>query len=177
MSSVNKYGLIAFLVIVAAGATYVLLRKRPPRLFINEFMARNVSCCPDTVSGAGEFDDWIEIYNAEPTAVDIGGMSFSQDQKRPLHFQVPTTNPALTTIPPGGYLVLWADSSPEQGPLHLKFKLDQDGEYVGLFDSSGRLIDGLKFDRQQADTSYGRSRDGGSTWTQFSVPTPGTANQ
>jgi hypothetical protein len=140
-------------------------------------MAHNELCCPDLASGQPEYDDWIEIHNAESIPVDIGGMYFSQDKKEPLGYQIPKTNPALTTIPPGGFLVLWADDAPDQGVLHLKFKLDQDGEYVGLFDQSGRTVDGLKFGSQRENYSYGRSPDRSETWTEFSEPTPGKANK
>jgi hypothetical protein len=74
-------------------------------------------------------------------------------------------------------LVLWADGNPGQGVLHLKFKLNQNGEYIGLFYQDGRKIDGLKFGKQNENTSYGRSSDGNENWKEFSVPTPGEPNK
>ena len=109
--------------------------------------------------------------------IDIGGMYFSQNKKKPLGHLIPVTDPQLTTIPPGGFLLLWADGSPEQGALHLKFKLNQEGEYIGLFNKDGRMIDELKFGKQTANHSYGRASDGSGDWKEFSEPTPGVTNR
>ena len=38
-------------------------------------------------------------------------------------FQIPSTDSIATTIPAKGYKVFWADSQPEQGPLHTNFSL------------------------------------------------------
>ena len=40
------------------------------QLFINEFMADNTSTISDE---QGKYEDWIEIYNAGSTAIDLGG--------------------------------------------------------------------------------------------------------
>jgi hypothetical protein len=73
--------------------------------------------------------------------------------------------------------VVWADGNPEQGALHLKFKLSQRGEFIGLFYNDGRTIDTLTFNALDANTSFGRAGDGGNDWREFSSPTPGTSNQ
>jgi hypothetical protein len=175
--SLNAFGLISLTVILVVAGVYFLLKEEVPTLYINEFMANNASCCPDTDGGKDEFDDWIELYNPGENEVDIGGMYFSQDRKKPLGYQIPKSNPSVTTIPSGGYLVLWADGNPDQGVLHLKFKLNQTGEFIGLFYEDGRSIDGIKFDHQTEDHSFGRSSDGSDDWKEFSIPTPGKSNQ
>lgn len=156
---------------------YFILKEDVPKLYINEIMANNSSCCPDRDGEKDEFDDWVEIYNPGAIAIDIGGMWVSQDKNKPLGYQIPKTNSALTTIQPGGFLLLWADGSPEQGVLHLKFKLDDRGEFIGIFYEDGRKIDGFKFGSQRENISYGRSYDGSKTRQEFSVPTPGKSNQ
>jgi hypothetical protein len=176
-SSLNKFGIVAFGILIAGGTIFFLLRKPLPDLFLNEILAHSTSCCSDQSNGREEFDDWIEIYNASDEPVDIGGMYFSQNKKKPLGYQIPSTNPELTTIQPRGFLLLWADGSPEQGILHFKFKLDQDGEYLGLFNRDGRKIDELKFGKQNVNHSYGRVTDGGEDWKEFVEPTPGKTNQ
>jgi hypothetical protein len=177
-SSLNKFGIIAFVLLIAAGATYFLLREDLPLLYINEILTDSNSCCPDKITGSDEFDDWVEIYNAGNVPVDLGGMYFSQNKNKPLGFQISDSNPEVTTIQPGDFILFWADGTPEQGPLHLKFKLDQDGEYLGLFNKDGRKIDDLKFGKQTVNRSLGRSRDGAAgPWKQFDQPTPGKSNQ
>jgi hypothetical protein len=156
---------------------YLLNTDALPQLVINEFMAFNTSCCPDNASGTNEFDDWIEIYNKGSVAVDLGGMYLSDSKSDPFKSKIPTDNPTLTTIPAGGYLIIWADNSTEQGPLHLNFGLSNAGEDVGLFYIDGRTIDVYTFGAQSANTSVGRTTDGAATWKSFSTPTPGSKNQ
>ncbi len=175
--SMNAYGLIGLTVILIAAWVYFSLKERVPKLYINEIMANNMACCPDTDGGREEFDDWIEIHNAEKKPVDIGGMYVSQDRDNPLGYQIPTTNSTLTTIQPGGFLVLWADDDTAQGPLHIKFKLSHNGEFLGLYYNDGRTIDSLTFDRQLENVSFGRSADGGEAWKEFNESTPGSSNK
>jgi len=142
-------------------------------LYINEFLASNDSCCADE---KGEYDDWIEIYNAGSEAVDIGGMFITDDLAEPTVWQIPTTVSDSTTIPAGGYLVLWADKKPEQGILHINMKLSGKGEQIGLFTTDTVVVDTLTYSAQQSDTSYGRTPDGSDNWKLFVSPTPGATN-
>lgn len=174
--SLNFFGLLILILLLIGGTVYVLNREGPPHLYINEILADNSICCPDTTGGAAEFDDWIEIYNAGKAPVDIGGMYLSQDKDKPTKHKIPSTNPALTTIQPGGFLILWADGQPEQGVTHLEFKLDQDGEFLGFYDRHGRTIDTQKFGEQEPNVSFGRSPDGSGTWKEMPSPTPGRPN-
>ena len=48
----------------------------PPVLFINEFLASNDTTNADE---AGEYDDWVEIFNPGPPAVNLGGLFLSDD--------------------------------------------------------------------------------------------------
>lgn len=161
----------------AKAKDYLLNTDALPALVINEFMAFNSACCPDDDSGVNEFDDWIEIYNKGSVAVNIGGMYLSDNKANPFNHKLPTDNPSATTIQPGGYLILWADSQSGQGPLHLSFGLSNAGEDVGLYYLDGRTIDVYTFGAQSENTSWGRTTDGAATWKSFSTPTPGQSNQ
>lgn len=156
---------------------YLLNTDLLPDLVINEFMAYNQSCCPDNSSGTAEYDDWIEIYNAGGTSVDIGGMHLSDNKSNPFNYQIPANDPTKTTIQPGGYLILWADNSTDQGVLHLDFALNNAGEDVGLYYIDGRKIDEYTFGAQYANVSWGRTTDGAATWKSFTAATPGASNQ
>lgn len=98
-------------------------------LYINEFMASNGDTILDEKGNSG---DWIEIYNPTDESINIGGFYISDHKNEPLRWQIPGGYPDKTTIPPGGYLLLWADEEPDRGPLHLNFKLDKDGESIIL---------------------------------------------
>lgn len=60
--------------------------------------------------------------------------------------------------------------------LHTNFKLDKDGEYIGLYAPDGTEIDSLSFPEQMRDLSYGRQPDGAESWCLFSEPTPSAPN-
>ncbi len=92
-------------------------------------------------------------------------------------WQIPTTSPDSTTIPAGGFLVLFADKIPEAGVLHVNIKLSGSGEQIGLVAPNGTsIIDSLTFGAQAADTSYGRNPDGSDNWQLFPTPTLGASN-
>jgi len=144
------------------------------KLIINEYLASNDACCTDE---NGEYDDWFEIYNYGTTAIDIGGMYVSDSKSDYTKHQIPKTNSALTTIQPGGFLVLWCDGQPEQGVLHTNFKLGSGGEDITLTESDGRtVINELTYGPQTTDISQGRNPDGSENWQAFSTPTPGASN-
>ncbi len=155
---------------------YIITNDALPQLVINEFMAFNSSCCPDTDGGQAEFDDWIEIKNLGDTPVDIGGMYLSDDTSNPFNYRIPDTNPASTTIQPGGYLLIWADNDTNQGILHLDFGLAVDGEDLGLYYKDGRAIDEFSFGPQQENVSMARKPDGTGAFASETNPTPNAAN-
>lgn len=148
----------------------------PEAIFlINEFLASNDSCYADEF---GEFDDWIEIYNAGNIPADLGGLYITDDLGDLTAWQIPDTDPDLTTIFPGGFLLLWADKEPEQGILHVDIKLDADGEDIGLVSDDGTtILDSYTFGHQTTDVSEGRLPDGEDNWQFFDVPTPGASNE
>ena len=149
-----------------------LVSYTPPAVVINEFLASN-----DTVNQdeAGEYDDWVELYNQGTVTASLGGMYLTDALDEPTQWRVPTG----TVIPPGGYLLIWCDGDEEQGPLHANFRLRRRGESLGLFaDDAHRNVplDMLDFGTQQTDVSYGRVPDGAASWEFILPPTPGESN-
>jgi hypothetical protein len=142
-------------------------------LVVNEFLASNSAMGSDEF---GEFDDWIEIYNGSSHAIDLAGYSITDNLTAHTKYVIPTGSPATTTILAKGFLLIWCDGQPEQGPLHTGFKLSASGEQIGLYDPTGDTLDELTFGAQTTDVSYGRTADGGGTWAYFTTPTPGASN-
>jgi hypothetical protein len=145
-------------------------------LYINEFLASNSAINADEF---GEYDDWFEIYNSNNEAINIGGLYVTDDLDEPDKWQIPANQPAVTTIPAAGFLLIWADGQTGQGPLHVDFKLGAGGEEIGLFQElEGEFyqIDGFSFGPQTSNVSYGREEDGGEIWQSFTIPTPGESN-
>ena len=143
-------------------------------LAINECMAANSSFVPDR---QGEFDDWIEIYNPGDEPIDAGGMYLTDDLSDPARWRIPVNHPVLTTIPPGGFILIWADTDTTDAGLHASFELDAGGEELALFESDGiSLIDWVAFGEQVGDISYGRFPNAADDWRFMVFPTPGGPN-
>ncbi|MFC1636482.1 CotH kinase family protein, partial [Planctomycetota bacterium] len=151
-------------------------QRQPQQIFlaINEFMASNSAFLQDPQD---QYDDWIEIHNYSPIATDIGGMYLTDDMTVPTKWRIPETDPVLTTIPAGGFLLIWADGDISDAGLHANFRLSAGGEEISLFDIDGAtLMDSIVFGEQVTDLSYGRFPDAGETLRFFGLPTPGAAN-
>ncbi len=140
-------------------------------LFINELLANNSTGLADP--DFGEKSDWIEIYNGEGEAVDMGGFGLTDDRSQPFKWVFP----AGTMIPAGGFLIVWADDGDTTAIAHhANFKLSSGGEKAVLFDADGNVVDLVEFGAQVEDISYGRTADGGGQFGTFTVPTPGVTN-
>ncbi len=139
-------------------------------LRLNELLASNDAVVADE---AGEFDDWLELYNSGTEAVDLGGWSLSGG---PRSDEQPWVVPAGVTVPGFGFVVLWADDDTGQGELHTDFKLSKAGEAVVLYQPSGEQADRVEFPEQETDRSWGRLPDGTGDWQQLSDPSPAQAN-
>jgi len=138
---------------------------------INELMASNNRYIQDQ---QGQYDDWIEIYNNSSNPINIGGIYLTDDLSVPKKWQFP----AQAVIQAGGYLLIWADDDTSDVGLHANFKLNADGEEIGLFESDGiTSIDSVTFTAQSTDISYGRYPDGDDQWRFFGFPSPGRENE
>lgn len=60
--------------------------------------------------------------------------------------------------------------------IHTNFKLSRGGEFLGLYDPEGNVVDTLTFDSQSPNISYGRSSINPSVWGYFVEPTPASKN-
>jgi len=139
-------------------------------LAINELMASNSSCIRDP---QGQYDDWIEIHNYGPEAVDIGGMYLTDDLAVPTKWRIP----ANSRLPGGGYLLVWADNDTSDAGLHANFRLSAGGEQICLVDRDGiTLIDSVTFGEQTSDISYGRYPDASDDLRFFGHPSPAARN-
>lgn len=145
-------------------------------IFINEFLTMNDT---NIVDNYGEYEDWIEFYNASSDTIDMGGLFVTDDLGNLNLWQIPDNQSDSTTILPGGFLLFWADKDTEQGVLHLDFKLSGNGEQIGLVQIIGsdiNYIDTLSYGIQYTDSSFGRIPDGGVNMQYFEEPTPNASN-
>jgi hypothetical protein len=137
----------------------------PTNLRINEWMAN-----PAVGS------DWFELYNLGTLPVSLTGLYLTDDPSLTgmTQFQVP----ALSFIAGQDWALYQADSHPSQGPDHVNFSLNLDGETIRLYATNFALIDAMDFGVQSIGVSQGRLPDGGTQITSFvTTPTPGTSNR
>ncbi|MCD4792550.1 MAG: lamin tail domain-containing protein [Bacteroidales bacterium] len=74
------------------------------QLYINEFMASNVTIYADIVD-YDDYSDWIEIYNDSDAAIDISGYYLTDDLEDFNKWQIPSG----AIIEGKAYLIFWAD--------------------------------------------------------------------
>ena len=132
-------------------------------LFINEIMASN----RDTIADEdGEYEDWIELYNASHVDIDVTGYYLSDDPDSLTRWEIPTG-----TVPAQGYLLIWASGKDRVGvggELHANFRISRDGEPVFLLDPDGQtVVDEVEAVPIPRTMSFGRYPDGSDNWVHF----------
>jgi hypothetical protein len=147
-----------------------------PPVTINEWMADNTSASGFADPADGQYEDWFELHNAGTTPVNLGGFYLTDSTANVNQFQIP----AGTTIPAGGWLLVWADNEPEEngvtpGQLHTNFRLSAGGEALALYTPDGTLVDLVTFGAQTANQSQCRYPDS-APGIVSPVPTPGKRN-
>ena len=152
-------------------------RSSENNLYINEFLTSNST---GILSPIGEHEDWLEIYNAGTSAVNLAGLYLSDDRTNLTKYQIPYTQIDSTAIDAKGYVLFYADNDYKEGALHLPFKLDKAGGVIILSQKSTSgamtVIDSIHYEKQNTDVSYGRYPDGSSNLTIFTGLTPRSSN-
>ena len=121
---------------------------------INEFLAN--SDAPQ--------QDYIELYNHSPRAVDLSG-AFLSDDRDTNHFRLPDN----TVLPERGFRVFYEDE--------LGFALSSRGGRLFLVNSNQtRVLEALDYAGTAPGISSGRFPDGGVGFQELREQTPGTTN-
>jgi hypothetical protein len=155
-------------------ALLVLAVSRPSvavaQIVFNEYLAANAFGIEDE---DGDHEDWIELYNAGPTGVDLAVYALSDDIGDPFRWTFPPV-----VVAPAGFLTIFASGKDRRvlPNLHTNFKLDPLGEPLALRNPGGQVVDGINTGAMVTDVSRGRSPDGGASWLFFVEPTPGQTN-
>jgi uncharacterized protein YjiK len=160
-------------------------------VIINEVMIRQQETLADPDFSA--YSGWIELHNLENNPVDISGWVVGfrpAGYSTAVEYSVQDLRygaiPDETTIPPRGYLLLWADGQEHSGEaIHLPFVLPVEGGKIGLYgpEATGKpIVDTLSYRTEDVvyDISLGRMDFG---WghrgflVPMNEPTPGEANR
>ena len=119
--------------------------------------------------------DWFELYNPSSAPVALGGLYVTDDPSIPgigSH-----AIPSLSFIDAGRWLTFIADGNPGDGPRHVSFSLNAQGETLRLYTADQTLIDAVDFGIQSPDVSEGRLPDGAANIVAFpETASPGDSN-
>jgi hypothetical protein len=125
--------------------------------------------------GSNDFivsNDFLELYNPNPLPVSIGGMMLSADlQVNAQHIIAP-----LSFMQGSGFARFIADSDTGAGANHLSWSISKLRESMRLLTETGTIVDQVVSGPQRSDISEGRTTDGSSSFTFFTLPTPGYSN-
>lgn len=124
----------------------------PGDVVINEFMATNIDTQADE---AGEFNDWIELFNNGSSSLSLSGMYLSDNPDNLDKWACPNVE-----IEAGGYVLVWADENSGQGNLHANFQLSSLGESLYLSYADGTILDSVQYGMQSPGKSTGRLPNG-----------------
>src|SRR5216110_2319468 len=102
---------------------------------ITEFMAANNKTLRDQDR---QFSDWIEIYNAGASSVNLEGWYLTDKRSDLTQWKFPAA-----TVAPNSYLVVFASQKNRAragAELHTNFKLSMEGGYLALIKSDGVTV-------------------------------------
>ena len=150
---------------------WVWIQPLESNVVLNEVMSNNDFTVSDQM---GEYDDWFELFNGNPTGVLGSDYWVSDNPTYAQKFRLPAS-----VIGGNDHLLIWADKDDEQGLDHANFRLSNNGEDLMLStmdEGHIRLVDHIFFPGLPSDISYGRENDGTTPWILFENPTPDAEN-
>lgn len=118
----------------------LLCASRGQAVILSEFMADNVTAAERDEDG--ERADWIELENVSGDAVAMNGWYLTDERSNLRKWQFPVGSPEVSVLP-GARLIVWASGKNRKASvdrLHTNFKLDKDGEYLGLVRPDGVTV-------------------------------------
>ena len=119
----------------------------------------------------GQTDDWIELWNPGDSPLPLAGWTIDQGKAGGRRHALPAQS-----LAPGQRLVVWADSSPEQGARHVDFKLSAKGGHVVLRAPNGGVVDQVDYPALATNESFARFPDGAPGFVACRYATPGRPN-
>lgn len=136
---------------------------------INEFDANGNAILYDEDY---EFEDWIELYNSGPDAVNLEGWFLSDDADELTKWEFP-----YTPLGAYEYVTIYASGKNRTSPfLHTNFSIAPDGEEIFLVSPDLLVIDSVASVDFVAGITYGRQPNGTGSLFYLSDATPGYTN-
>ena len=181
----NKFGLM--LGVLLAASPIAADAQIENSIKINEVMTNNSASLKDEY---GQSEAWIEIANVSHTTYNIRGMYITTDRSvLDPTMSVPERVKRMSIIPNGEprtslsalqHLVLFCNSQPAKGALHLTAKVDSvKPVWIALYNGNGvDLLDSVTVPVTAVNQSFARHADGSAKWEvkPADAVTPGISN-
>lgn len=138
---------------------------------INEYMTDNKSVIYDC---EGDYNDWIELYNASGEAIDLSGYKMTDNSANVDKWEFPEG----TVIEAGEYMLIFCsgkDKTDSAGYIHTSFRLGGDDVSVMIYSPQDQLCAETELVFIPDNSSYGYVTET-DVQAYFSKPTPGKAN-
>jgi CotH kinase protein/Lamin Tail Domain/Chitobiase/beta-hexosaminidase C-terminal domain/Divergent InlB B-repeat domain len=144
------------------------------QVVVNEYSAANWKLHPDNHS---DYEDWIELYNAGSTSVDLSGYYLSDKDDAPLKWKFKPGS----IIGANDYLLVFCSGrdTVQDNFYHTNFRLTQTNnnpEHVVFSNASGTVINNIEVQRTTTHQSRCRQTDGANIWRICTNPTPDLSN-
>ena len=139
-------------------------------IYISEIMTSNRS------AWAGEdstYSDWVELYNAGKSPVNLEGWTLTDKPTRRTQFHFPDH-----VLQPGECVLVYCSGKLENtagAPYHAPFKLSSTGDALLLYDESGAIMESINVPALAGDYAYARLNSNGD-WAITQLYTPGFIN-
>ena len=124
-------------------------------------------------------EDFLELFNPAAQPVALGAMTLTDDY---INYPGKFTLPPLSFIAPNSFLRFRAKgaAATDGNATEMPFSIDANTGWLAVIGQNGTIVDRVDIVAQPADTSRGRTPDGGASVATFglptSLPTPGSSN-
>lgn len=181
----NKFGLLLGIALTSASTS--AFGQMVNSIKLNEVMTNNATSLQDEY---GRREAWVEIANVSFSTYNLRGMFLTTDRsvldpdmsvpERMKRMSIIPNDDARTNLNAHQHLLLYCNSSPNLGTLHLSVKINPDEPtWIGLYNGNAtQLIDSVTVPVLGVDQSYARKRDGADIWQikPKDAVTPGISN-
>lgn len=181
----KKFGFLLGAMLIST--TSMMFGQMHKSIKLNEVMTYNTASLQDEY---GQHETWVEIANISYSTYNIRGMFLTTDRsvldpnmsvpERMKRMSIITNEDERTSLSARQHLLLYCNSNPAKGSLHLSVKIDpKKPTWIALYNGNANdLVDSVTVPALGANQSYARQEDGSPVWQvkPADAVTPGLSN-
>ncbi|RZJ67917.1 MAG: T9SS type A sorting domain-containing protein [Flavobacterium sp.] len=154
-----------------ASALFTFVSPAFSQVVINEIVTSNTTLNTDE---DGDYQDWVELYNNGPSAVNLNGYGLTDDPTLPFKWVFPNVN-----LGSGQYLLIYCSDKNRTvvgQPLHTNWKISSSGETITLTNAEAVTVNQVPSTVIMQNFSFGRFPNGTGPFMFFQDVTPSAMN-